>query len=179
MGSTHRNDLESLASDYGEEWIEVGSGTSLEDATVDDTGEDGDDLEVLGTANQYEVLSCNVEGWKPELENRLTIDLTPSEDESVEKLFSSDSEEEYEVVKASEVDVVKAEVVKEKEIGDKVCDNKKVSKIEKCNFVRNEFYDTVHGKRKKNRNKKRTRKSWRKKSPQHKHRIKYAEKKGC
>ena len=49
------------------------------------------DIKVLGTTNQYEVLTCHDNDWKPNLPNKLTIDLTESEEESVDKLFDSDS----------------------------------------------------------------------------------------
>ena len=178
VGTTHQEENQDFFdSDYGEEWVEVGDdGVNLEDAVVE-VGNDEDDLEVLGTANRYEVLSCDVEGWEPELENRLTIDLTPSEEESVDKLFSSDSEDEdFEIVDRLEDDVVEAEaVVVEKTDGDDES-GEKVSKIEKCNFVRNDFHANCN-KYKKKRSRKRTKKAWKRRRPQRKQRILYAEKK--
>ena len=55
---------------------------------------DIEDIKVLGTANRYEVLDTEEKDWKPKLPEKLVIDLTESEDESVNKLFDSDSSDE-------------------------------------------------------------------------------------
>ena len=135
-------------SDYGEEWTEVTNGGYHANAVVESSDEE---LEVLGTTNRYEVLSCETnEDWQPVLDNRVTVDLTPSEDESVNKLFSSDSEDEEREADAKD-DVMKAEVVV---ITDGKDDDTAVKKgkvkSEKCNFVRYETHgehNNVHTKK--------------------------------
>ena len=113
------------------------------------------------------------------MEERITIDLTPSEEESVDKLFSSDSEDEVEAVKDDEKDVVEAEavIIADGIDGDDGAAKEKVVKNEMCNFVRYELnskHDNVYTK---NQKRKRTRKTSKRKRPCRKKMTMYVEKK--
>ena len=92
-------------------------------------------------------------------------------------MFSSDSEDDFEVVDVMKDDVVEEEVIALDGDDSGGTVGEKVNEKEKCNFVRYESQNNSHNGWTKKHKRKCTKKAWKRQRPNHKNRILYAEKK--